>query len=62
MIHIANEWGVNASFFETSAKEKINDKECFFEAVRYLRRNYAQDWWFEYPIKTKPTDRYCVIL
>ena len=26
-------------FFETSAKEKINHEECFYAAVRIMRRN-----------------------
>lgn len=33
---LANTWGV--PFFETSAKEKINNEACFFELVREIRR------------------------
>lgn len=33
---LANTWGV--PFFETSAKEKINNEACFFELVREVRR------------------------
>merc|ERR1711933_480450 len=31
------EWGDQLRFFETSAKEKINHEECFYEAVRLVR-------------------------
>jgi len=34
---LAEEWGENSSFFETSAKEKINHEECFYAAVRLVR-------------------------
>merc|ERR1712242_597859 len=34
---LAKEWGENSSFFETSAKEKINHEECFYAAVRLVR-------------------------
>mmetsp|Transcript_43757 Transcript_43757/g.50320 ORF Transcript_43757/g.50320 Transcript_43757/m.50320 type:complete len:190 (+) Transcript_43757:118-687(+) len=33
---LATEWGV--PFFETSAKEEINNRECFYEVVREIRR------------------------
>mmetsp|Transcript_60216 Transcript_60216/g.99423 ORF Transcript_60216/g.99423 Transcript_60216/m.99423 type:complete len:195 (+) Transcript_60216:47-631(+) len=32
------QWGPNAMYFETSAKEKINNEECFYSAVRLLRK------------------------
>lgn len=35
--NLATEWGENSSFFETSAKEKINHEECFYAAVRLVR-------------------------
>ena len=34
---LAKEWGDNSTFFETSAKEKINHEECFYAAVRLVR-------------------------
>eukprot|EP00484_Ammonia_sp_Unknown_P007272 CAMPEP_0197058030 /NCGR_PEP_ID=MMETSP1384-20130603/103299_1 /TAXON_ID=29189 /ORGANISM="Ammonia sp." /LENGTH=197 /DNA_ID=CAMNT_0042492639 /DNA_START=86 /DNA_END=679 /DNA_ORIENTATION=- len=34
---LAKEWGENSAFFETSAKEKINHEECFYQAVRLVR-------------------------
>ena len=34
---LAKEWGEQSKFFETSAKEKINHEECFYEAVRLVR-------------------------
>jgi small GTP-binding protein len=33
---LADEWG--ASFFETSAKDKINNEEVFYEVVRLIRK------------------------
>ena len=33
---LANQWGV--PFFETSAKDRINIEECFFELVRHCPR------------------------
>ena len=33
---MAKEWG--CPFLETSAKSGINDKECFFEVVREIRK------------------------
>jgi len=30
--------GVNAAFFEASAKSQINNEECYFEIVRQLRK------------------------
>jgi len=38
---LVDDWrkeGANASFFETSAKDKINSDECFFEIVRLFRK------------------------
>lgn len=32
---LAKEWG--CKFFETSAKDKINNEECFYEVVRQIR-------------------------
>eukprot|EP01083_Nonionella_stella_P025233 69519_1 len=34
---LAKDWGDNSKFYETSAKEKINHEECFYEAVRLVR-------------------------
>jgi small GTP-binding protein len=36
-MQLAEEWGENSTFFETSAKEKINHIECFYAAVRLVR-------------------------
>jgi len=33
---LAKEWG--CPFFETSAKDKINNEECFYEVVREIRK------------------------
>ena len=33
---LAHKWG--CAFFETSAKAKINNEDCFFEAVREIRK------------------------
>eukprot|EP00483_Globobulimina_turgida_P006720 UN06731 len=35
---LAKEWAENSTFFETSAKEKINHEECFYAAVRLVRK------------------------
>ena len=49
---LAKEWG--CAFMETSAKEKINNEECFFELVRQIRKADQPDpvagssgrkWW-----------------
>ena len=37
---LAQKWG--CAFFETSAKAKINNEDCFFEVVREIRRFEAQ--------------------
>jgi len=47
---LAKEWGENSSFFETSAKEKINHEECFYAAVRLVRTQLEK---VEEPIKGK---------
>jgi len=33
---LAEQWG--CAFYETSAKEKINNEECFFQVVREIRK------------------------
>ena len=33
---LAEEWG--CPFFETSAKTKVNDHECFYQLVREIRK------------------------
>jgi len=33
---LAQQWG--CPFFETSAKEKLNTESCFYDLVRYMRR------------------------
>jgi len=35
-VELAQKWG--APFFETSAKEKIKNEDCFFEVVREIRK------------------------
>merc|ERR1712154_591807 len=40
---LAKEWGDQSRFFETSAKEKINHEECFYEAVRLVRNQKKAD-------------------
>merc|ERR1712060_945306 len=42
---LAKEWGEQSTFFETSAKEKINHEECFYQAVRLVRnqKNKSDD-------------------
>jgi len=37
---LAKSWG--CAFFETSAKQKINNEACFFELVRASRRSEAK--------------------
>jgi len=51
----AEEWG--CPFMETSAKDKINNEECFFEAVRQIRKSAE-------PVEkaTKKKKRGCTIL
>eukprot|EP01083_Nonionella_stella_P026312 72361_1 len=39
---LAKEWGENSTFFETSAKEKINHEECFYAAVRLVRNQITK--------------------
>eukprot|EP00300_Choanocystis_sp_HF-7_P008753 c16087_g1_i2.p1 GENE.c16087_g1_i2~~c16087_g1_i2.p1 ORF type:complete len:189 (+),score=32.04 c16087_g1_i2:60-626(+) len=50
---LADQWGCR--FMESSAKEKINHEECFFEVVRAIRRMEAAQ-----PVKKKKT--WCNIL
>eukprot|EP00486_Rosalina_sp_Unknown_P005608 CAMPEP_0201572204 /NCGR_PEP_ID=MMETSP0190_2-20130828/15328_1 /ASSEMBLY_ACC=CAM_ASM_000263 /TAXON_ID=37353 /ORGANISM="Rosalina sp." /LENGTH=198 /DNA_ID=CAMNT_0047997663 /DNA_START=99 /DNA_END=695 /DNA_ORIENTATION=+ len=40
---LAKEWGENSTFFETSAKEKINHEECFYAAVRLVRNQVKKN-------------------
>jgi len=35
--------GWNCKFFETSAKDKINNDQCFYEVVREIRRSEKND-------------------
>jgi len=49
---LAKEWG--CVFYETSAKERVNNEECFYQVVREIRRN---------TIAKKPDrKRFCSIL
>merc|ERR1711879_912796 len=61
---LANEWGENSMFYETSAKEKICHEECFFAAVRLVRdqqqksaaNNKRQQWTkvqMQHPVNSK---------
>jgi len=52
---LAASWG--CPFFETSAKEKINNEECFFQVVRQIRAMEDSD-------NKKPTKKkaFCIIL
>mmetsp|Transcript_17101 Transcript_17101/g.26653 ORF Transcript_17101/g.26653 Transcript_17101/m.26653 type:complete len:198 (-) Transcript_17101:219-812(-) len=34
---LAQEWGQNSAFFETSARTKINNVECFYKVVQLIR-------------------------
>jgi GTPase KRas protein len=52
---LAESWG--APFFETSAKEKINNEACFFELVRCIRRMDK-----DAPSTTKKKSGFCNIL
>jgi len=36
---LANRW--NCKYYETSAKEKINNEECFYQVVREIRKREA---------------------
>jgi len=38
---LANEW--ECPFFETSAKEKINNEKCFYEVVKQIRKFEKED-------------------
>ncbi|ETO01755.1 ras-related protein Rap-1A [Reticulomyxa filosa] len=43
---LAEQWtkeGVTTVFFETSGKERINNRECFFEIVRQLRKKREEN-------------------
>eukprot|EP01084_Bolivina_argentea_P230644 389105_1 len=40
---LAREWGAYSAFFETSAQEKINHTECFYEAVRLIWRKTKEE-------------------
>ena len=35
-------WGDTAAFYQTSAKEKINNEICFYQAVRLIRKQQAK--------------------
>mmetsp|Transcript_40497 Transcript_40497/g.66523 ORF Transcript_40497/g.66523 Transcript_40497/m.66523 type:complete len:198 (+) Transcript_40497:56-649(+) len=39
---LIKEWGDNSQFYETSAKEKINHEECFYAAVRLVRKQHEK--------------------
>merc|ERR1712107_472207 len=54
---LAATWGV--PFFETSAKEKINNEDCFYEVVRQIRKMEEKD---SANSKTKSSSRFCQIL
>jgi len=49
---VAAEWG--CSFFETSAKDKINNEECFYQVVREIRK-------FDLPIDGEGQNGCCSI-
>ena len=58
---LAKEWG--CPFYETSAKTKINHKECFFHIVRQLREiNERERIEEEEKLKKKKKRFPCVIL
>ena len=42
-IQLAKEWGDRCIFYETSAKEEINNEECFYSAVRLITTQYDTD-------------------
>ena len=53
---LAAQWG--CPFFETSAKEKINNEACFFELVREVRKMEKVN-----PVVGKKKKmRFCVLL
>jgi len=52
----AEEW--NASFFETSAKEQIQNEECFFECVRLIKSAERK----KQEPKPVPKKKGCIIL
>lgn len=54
-VELAKTWGV--PFFETSAKEKINNEACFYELVREIRRMEQES-----PDKQKGKKKFCTIL
>lgn len=53
---LAKEW--NCKFYETSAKDKINNEACFYEVVRQIRRSEQK----ESGSKNKKKKRTCSIL
>eukprot|EP01084_Bolivina_argentea_P318815 552988_1 len=55
--NLANTWG--CPFMETSAKEKINHKECFYEIVRLVRKPKAKN---EVQVQKKGKGLGCKIL
>merc|ERR550517_816937 len=53
----ANKWG--APFYETSAKEKVNNEECFYQVVREIRKADKK----KNKAKKKPNRRsFCTLL
>ena len=58
---MAKSWGEDIPFFEASAKDKINDKEIFYQIVREMkkRKEKASDSEVE---KSKRRKKMCHIL
>jgi len=52
---LARTWG--CAFFETSAKKKYNNEDCFFQLVREIRKSEQSQ-----PKKTKKKGGKCLIL
>jgi GTPase KRas protein len=57
---LAAKW-YNCTFFETSAREKINNEICFFELVREIRKQNKQEQTSKGAQKEKKKSK-CVIL
>jgi hypothetical protein len=57
----SEETKISFSFFEASAKEKINDKEIFYQIVREMKKNKEKQT-AEEDGKQKRKKKFCTIL
>lgn len=57
---MAKSWGENVPFFEASAKDKINDKEIFYQIVREMKKRKESN--AEEEIIKKKKKKFCTLL